>query len=67
MPAPCCRLQELLLRSEAVQLLDLTNCSALRHLALPALQPGNHARRGLRRHCRRCALVLAPLRRFWSM
>ena len=43
MPASVCRLQELLLRSEAVQLLDLTNCSALRHLALPALQPGNHA------------------------
>jgi len=35
------RLQELLLRSDAIQLLDLTNCSALRHLALPALQPGN--------------------------
>ena len=37
------RLQELLLRSDAIQLLDLTNCAALRHLALPALQPGNTA------------------------
>ena len=39
----CRRLQELLLRSEAIRLLDLTNCAALRHLVLPALQPSTAA------------------------